>query len=264
MNLLRRVLQRLPHSLHNEEISDGKVDVSSSDTVSVSQEQSGMSIDSEMRTVLRFVECNKGRGIESTGARKVDYAGHYLYNVIGSTDDPKRIPGHHHKSWKKLLTDYGIDGECYVHYDEINDWHPHFNVGGHMTPHKDGSVRAGGICYLMPLCYWHNKQDGVSFKLKEHSMLELTGYREGELAATFLLRLPSQDPYALLYRTEEGWSFENLSNIKAKNFKPALLQPMGIGHVLDYVLFERVHADRTLYYIRETSLPSASALDSST
>ncbi len=45
----------------------------------------------------------------------------------------------------------------------------------------------------MPLCKWNNstKRDCIAFKHTKSDVLELTGYMEGELLVTFMLRLPS-------------------------------------------------------------------------
>jgi len=134
----------------------------------------------------------------STGASVVDYEG-VLYNVEGSSDDPD-IDG---ANWKELLIRKGIDGDCYV-TDPLPDRdgtsHPGFNVGGHMTPNADGHVPHGGICYLMPLCKWHNStgRDGTPFVHEETRMLELSGYMEGDIAATFAARMPGDAAYRLV------------------------------------------------------------------
>lgn len=41
-------------------------------------------------------------------------------------------------------------------------------------------------------------------------MLELTGYMEGELLVTFMLRLPSEYPYAMLYYLKGEWKYRNI------------------------------------------------------
>ncbi|MEL7360853.1 MAG: hypothetical protein AAFN13_02165 [Bacteroidota bacterium] len=91
--------------------------------------------------------------------------------------------------------------------------HPDFSVGGHMTPNKDGSVPIGGVCYLMPLCYWHNSKsrDDTPFTLSKQRILRLSGYSLGELSATFTLRLPDKRPYAAVYFDGDGWAHANLT-----------------------------------------------------
>ncbi|MCB1206944.1 MAG: hypothetical protein KDN18_22010 [Verrucomicrobiae bacterium] len=146
----------------------------------------------------RFYDLNGGVGLLSTGARVVPYAG-VLYNVVGSTDDPD-IDG---ASWKQLLIRNGSNGDCYVTDplpDRAGTSHPGFDVGGHMTPNRDGQVARGETCYLMPLCKWHNstQRDGTPFEHEETTMLELSGFMEGELAATFAARMPGDAEYRLV------------------------------------------------------------------
>lgn len=135
-------------------------------------------------------------GLFSTGAKEVDYKG-VLYNITGSSRDP-RIGD----SWKQLLLSSGINGNCYVTNPpaEGGTSHPNFNVGGHMTPSPLGYAKPGGICYLMPLCKWHNStaRDKTPFEHYETRMLELSGYLEGELAATFEARMPGDAEYRLV------------------------------------------------------------------
>jgi hypothetical protein len=145
-----------------------------------------------------FAERYRGIGLLSTGARVVPYAG-VLYNVEGSSDDPE-IGG---DGWKQLLLDHGIDGDCYV-TDPLPDRdgtsHPGFDVGGHMTPDAEGRVETGGICYLMPLCKWHNstRRDRTPFEHDETEMLELSGYMQADIAATFAARMPGGADHRLV------------------------------------------------------------------
>ena len=147
--------------------------------------------------------------ILSTGARVVDYTGD-LYNVAGSTPDP-RIDG---RNWKRLLQDHGVSGNCFAESPQApNDSsHPGFSVGGHVTPNQDGSVTFGGICYLMPLCYWHNgkSNDGKAFAHQRTRMLELSGYMRGEPAATYLARMSGEAPLSLVFLGENGLSYRNI------------------------------------------------------
>ncbi len=127
--------------------------------------------------------------LESTGCEVVDYSG-ILYNVRGSSDDPK-LGG----SWKALLIENHINGDCYVSEpapDPSGSSHPCFALGGHMTPNADGRVPRGGSCYLMPLCHWHNNtgRDGTPFRLRQTRMLRLLGYMQGDTYASFAARLP--------------------------------------------------------------------------
>lgn len=63
----------------------------------------------------------------------------------------------------------------------------------------------------MPMCKSHNGHDGVEFTHDEDVMLELSGFMEGELPVTFMLRLPNQHPYALLYyaEAEQTWKVQD-------------------------------------------------------
>lgn len=211
-----------------------------------------------MQQVLDFVERQQKNGILSTGAKRVDFSGD-LYNVDGSTSDPKKIPGHDGVAWKQLLIEYGINANCYVTNANPEGSHPDFSVGGHMTTDPSGDVITGGRCYLMPLCFWHNgkKNDGVRFTHSNTAMLELSGYNLGELAATFQLRLPSKMPYAILYLSDSGWKHQDLSEDEAKNIKADFIPRIGGGKEANYVLFERVHGADTLHYIRDVNLPGA-------
>lgn len=144
-----------------------------------------------------FVSRYSGIHIESTSATPVNYSG-VLYNVDGSTPDPK-ING---VTWKQLLIYYGINSNCYVTHPLPGGGtsHPQFSVGGHMTANSNGSVPTGGSCYLMPLCYWHNStsNNGVAFQHSNTYMLQLSGYMQGELAATFLARMPGDAPLRIV------------------------------------------------------------------
>lgn len=154
------------------------------------------------RALRKFANQHQDAVLLSTGSTVVSF-GEVLYNVVGSTDDPD-IDG---LSWKQLLIRNGIDGDCYVTAplpNRTGTSHPGFDVGGHMTPNADGHVPNGGVCYLMPLCKWHNstRRDGIPFEHEKTKMLKLTGYMEGDLAMTFAARLPGNAPYRLV-------SFEN-------------------------------------------------------
>lgn len=152
-----------------------------------------------------------GMRIQSTGASVVTYTAD-LYNVDGSTDDP-HIDG---KTWKALLIAYGISGNCFANTPVAppGKTHPQFNVGGHVTPNADGDVPDGGDCYLMPLCSWHNGKgnDGKAFAHTQTQMLELTGYMQGEPAATFLARMPGELPLSLVFLGDEGLSYRNIAD----------------------------------------------------
>lgn len=65
----------------------------------------------------------------------------------------------------------------------------------------------------MPLCAWHNNsaRNGQAFSHVQTEMLQLTGYYQGEFAATFTARLPSSEPFSIIYETADGWQTKNLS-----------------------------------------------------
>lgn len=208
--------------------------------------------DPESIAMMEFVRSVGTRGIESTGATRVNYTGG-LYNVSGSTDDPKHVPNNNGVAWKQLLINYGINGQCYVTNANPGGSHPDFSVGGHMTPNQNGVVATGGVCYLMPLCHWHNStsRNGVLFSHTNSNMLRLSGYMQGELALTFQIRLPSSEPFALLCKKDGEWSYRDLSQAEAKSFD-ALPSAIRSEH---YILIERVRGEETLHYIRDQNLP---------
>lgn len=169
-----------------------------------------MTIQDDVKTLQTFVDLWQKAVPESTGANVIYYMG-TVYNVEGSTQDPHigRL------TWKQLLILYGINGNCYVDPSAApgDSSHPGFDVGGHMTPNSTGYVPPGGECLLMPLCAWHNNpaRDRQAFQHVETKMLKLTGYYQGELAITFVARLPSDQPYSVIYADAEGWQTKNLS-----------------------------------------------------
>lgn len=194
--------------------------------------------------------------LKSTSATVVQYPG-TLYNVDGSTDDPK-IDG---VTWKQLLIDNGINGNCYVTSPLPTDdsSHPSFNVGGHMTPNSDGSVAIGGICYLMPLCSWHNskQRDGVPFAHTETTMLQLSGYMQAEPAATFLARQPGDAPYTMVGADGTQLTVHPIGKAQVAALKTA--RPLAAGEMsgpAHYLIFRQVHdGDAIRYVIDHASLP---------
>lgn len=219
-----------------------------------------MSHTEEIEQVRLFIKRYEGIGLFSTGAKLVDISDD-VYNVTGSTDDPRQVPDNEGVTWKKLLINLAdlAEASCYV-TDPLPDGetnHPNFAVGGHMTTNSSGVVPVGKVSYLMPLCKWHNStgRDGVAFQHTETRMLKLTGFMEGDSAVTFALRLPSEEPYSLLYfdRTKGHWDFRNLHEEKALGFNQQLLSVMvdAVEPVQDYVLFERKD---DLYFVKDTNL----------
>ena len=83
-----------------------------------------------------------------------------------------------------------------------------------MTPDAEGDVPIGGDCYLMPLCSWHNNKarDRQVFEHTQTKMLELSGYMQGEAAATFLARMPGETPLSLVFLGDEGLSYRNIED----------------------------------------------------
>jgi hypothetical protein len=86
-------------------------------------------------------------------------------------------------------------------------------------------------------------------------MLKLTGYMKEELAATFQLRLPSKEPFAVLYYSEQGWNYQDLSDHQVRNFQTDFLLKYDSSEKVPYVLFERKREAETMHYIRDVYLP---------
>jgi hypothetical protein len=189
----------------------------------------------------------------STGSQLINYPG-VLYNVDGSSDDPQ-ISG---ESWKGLLIANGINAPCYVTNETPNgNSHPKFSVGGHMTPNPDGKVEFGADSYLMPLCSWHNSKarDGVPFTHTNTLMLKLSGFMEGEIAATFMARLPSEKRHSIVYSGGDSPMCKDLSEPEAAAAIDGRISDDVLGcHPNDFILMERVtHDDDTRYVIKATS-----------
>lgn len=192
-----------------------------------------------------FALRHRGIKLFSTGSRVVHYDG-VLYNVEGSTGDPE-IDG---ANWKALLISNGINGDCYV-TDPLPDGdgtsHPGFNVGGHMTPNADGHVPNGGICYLIPLCKWHNStsRDGTPFEHEETEMLELSGFMEGDIAATFTARMPGAAPYQLVSVEGDAVTARAIDEPQLHLFNAGPARPAS------YVIFRRVEEDGEVAFVIE-------------
>lgn len=194
-------------------------------------------------------------GIESTGHRVINYTG-VLYNVIGSTHDPEEVEGYEGSTWKNLLVNAaGLgDSPCYV-TNEVppnGTSHPNFSVGGHMTSNEDGSAPVGGDAYLMPLCSWHNHsaRNGKAFEHTETKIILLSGYMQGELAATFELRRSgSPEPFSLLYLDDEDgiWKHKDLPEDEAVK--------IGSSSFTHHALLEKPTGSSTLHQVREINLP---------
>ena len=197
--------------------------------------------------VTRFGE----QRLFSTQAKIVTYTDP-LYNVIGSSGDPK-IPGY--PSWTYLLQQFGIgvgtNDHCYVDPQTPDHTHPAFLVGGHMTPNKDGSVPSTDICYLMPLCKWHNGKGNnhVAFPHSLTQILELYGYMTSETAATFLARLSGQVPAALIFAEEQGLKFQTLSDEDFSRIKSgSVVDALGSGVADRHIVLRRREDRDGVYY----------------
>jgi len=204
----------------------------------------------------------ESRRLLSTGAEVVDFSGD-LYNVTGSTNDPAAIPRHTDEAWKRLLISMAglaSDTSCYVTnvLATRGSSHPKFSVGGHMTTDPDGTVGEGGSCYLMPLCKWHNStaRDGQRFEHSKTRMLKLTGYMQGELAATFALRQPSHEPFALLMfdPTDKQWKYKNLSKHDLHSGESPSVNRDQVANNLT-VLFERSTSGKPHLLVKESTIP---------
>lgn len=208
---------------------------------------------SQRELLAKFVDRWGQVELYSTGSQRINYPS-VLYNVDGSSDDPN-ING---ESWKSLLILNGINSPCYVTNEtpEGNS-HPGFNVGGHMTPNSDGRVEFGADSYLMPLCSWHNNKarDGEPFSHTNTLMLKLSGFMEGELAATFMSRLPSDKRHSIIYSGSDTLLCKDLSEPEAKAAEDGQISEDVLScHPQDFILMERViHDAQPRYRIKMTS-----------
>lgn len=198
----------------------------------------------ETDKIRTFLAMYSGSFIQSTRSRIVDYPGD-LYNVTGSTPDPKAIPGFKGYSWTKLLKSYPefSGSSCYVTNSliGITSSHPGFDVGGHMTPNGNGIVVSGGTSYLMPLCKWHNNpaRNGNAFKHTETKMLELSGFMQGDVALTFAMRLDDTPKILYLDPIKKCWDFMELSNTRNKSMKVSLTLRSKLLDIKECAIFER-------------------------
>lgn len=211
-----------------------------------------MNLDHQKQLLSNFLDQWGQVELFSTGSQLVNYSG-VLYNVDGSSDDP----GINGESWKGLLISNGINSPCNVANDTPDgNSHPNFSVGGHMTPNSDGRVEVGADTYLMPLCSWHNSKarDSIPFKLSRTLMLKLSGFMQGELAATFLARLPSEKRHAVVYSGSDKIMSANLSGPEAVAIERGD-QPTEIlgSRFNDFILMERVENEDNLRYVVRSS-----------
>lgn len=211
-----------------------------------------MDLNAQRQRLAEFVDRWGTIELFSTGSRLINFSG-VLYNVDGSSDDPE-ING---ENWKGLLIANGINSNCYVSNEtpEGNS-HPKFSVGGHMTPNEDGQVEFGADSYLMPLCSWHNNKsrDGVAFEHTKTLMLKLSGFMQGEIAATFMARLPSERRHAIVYTGGDEPMCANLSEPEADAAKRGHFPDDVLScHPRDFILFERVERDEQSKYVVTSS-----------
>lgn len=134
--------------------------------------------------VLKHIK--EKEGLAATGARKTKLSGP-VYNVSGSGKDPKCIEGLRNAAWKTVMIDRGImpsakcPGPPASKPDTTHDDEDNFDNGGHVTKNKDNTVGPDKICYLIPLCDWHNhtSRNDTEFNWKgELDAVELSGYFE--------------------------------------------------------------------------------------
>ncbi|MGJ8534147.1 MAG: hypothetical protein ACSHYC_18330 [Alphaproteobacteria bacterium] len=215
-------------------------------------------ISKDAAALAEFVKKWSGARLKSTGAEVVDYSG-ALYNVNGSSDDPT-ING---LNWRGLLIRHGIDSNCYV--DNVPApaglSHPDFSVGGHMTSNSDGSVKIGGVCYLMPLCSWHNHKtrDGNLFEHSKTAMIKLSGYMEAEPAATFMARGLSDEDYSMISLPQETGSPPLNLSLRRSDEKGILMQSLSSESDRPFfVLLKKEHGKNGVFYsIDEALLPDS-------
>ena len=219
----------------------------------------------QLKAVIEWVERRDGPPIiESTGAQVVKTSPNPIYNVDGSSDDPKI----HGDSWKRLFiavmakAGATYPDACFVSPTApAHDSHPGFRLGGHMTQNPNGTV-SGGTCYLMPLCSWHNSKarDGVPFVPIQSTMVQLTGYLLAEPAALFAARLDGTARQALVYGTALGdVDFASLDDDADLMGHTKLFENASIsGHDKKpdtYVRLRRIeHDGRTAYEIVESRI----------
>ncbi len=87
-------------------------------------------------------------------------------------------------------------------------------------------------------------------------MLKLSGFMEGELAATFMARLPSERCHAIVYTGSDELMCKDLSEPEAEAAKNGRLSEDVLSTPLgDFILMERVDRNGQLrYVVRSTSL----------
>ena len=178
----------------------------------------------EADKVRMFIRTHLDSTLFSTNATQVEIE-EVVYNITGSTKDPKKIRDHEGKNWKELLISIaGLeDASCYV--DNVRPGkpskHPEFSVGGHMTTNPAGEVQEGGTSYLMPLCKWHNNpaRNEMAFEHEHTTMLKLTGFMKGDTPLTFMMRLAGTEQRQMLYfdKMAKSWQSRSIDDIEGTN-----------------------------------------------
>ncbi|MFQ6403146.1 hypothetical protein ACIDE9_00145 [Methylophilus sp. 'Pure River'] len=200
-----------------------------------------------VEVVRAFVAMYRGKMIQSTSADVIDYPG-VLYNVTGSTKDPKAVKGYKGLAWKALLKEYPdfYETSCYVTNPILSKRatsHPGFDVGGHMTPNPSGVVQRGADSYLMPLCKWHNstRRNGTAFSHSKTKVLKLRGYMEGDSAITFAMRMGNNHAHTLLFLApgSKKWDFIALSDAVKQGFDRVPLKAILTSPIQEYAIFEK-------------------------
>lgn len=216
-----------------------------------------------LKGVQNFIrEAERSERLYSTGANVV-FISDDLYNVTGSTLDPPEVAGYLSAAWKQLLIgELGLseNDHCYVTNvtPPAGTSHPSFSVGGHMTTNPEGNVEPGEICYLMPLCYWHNStaRDGKRFEHSETKMLRLVGYMQGEILESFVTRLPAPERFTMLYFEHQAnqWKHQNLSVAELRSVESKSFNGEDASNPLR-VLLERSGGDQPTLNIKDSTVP---------
>lgn len=199
----------------------------------------------ERNEIRAFVALNRGKVLHSTDALIVDYPG-VLYNVTGSTEDPKAVENHKGLAWKALLNQHSVfsGASCYVTdpLPNTGSSHAKFDVGGHMTPNPDGVVDVGADSYLMPLCKWHNStsRDRKPFAHSKTKMLKLLGFMQGDSATTFGLRMRDTSTLLYLGPPSKDRAFKEIIDSANKRNLIALHKSIAnFPNILEYAIFEK-------------------------
>lgn len=210
---------------------------------------------SHAKRLASFADRFASLRITSTGAAILDIPD-IMYNVKDSTDDPKIDK----LKWKQLLitmsaksTGCTITQACYADTPKADSGSSHakFSVGGHVTTDPSGKVKKGGVCYLMPLCSWHNStaRDEEAFNHAHTCMLQLSGYMQSEPFETFMARIDGAAPAAIVYAGEGGLESRPLANPERETAKALGLARVGGDRLPEsFVILHRAHEDGETFY----------------